>query len=523
MGDTEIDTDSTPAQKESAPAQAGFLKGLLSFIFSDDDPKKERRRLLKDIGKSLKKMKQKYYNPRQELVLPALAGLVYEYYKLLGPAQQLVRKSEAPKVLKAVVIESCLNDELREVKARLDVEAIQERARNSPVKAVAAEVKDDITRLYADFTHKMVRQIDTSYAQLSVFLELIHFDYFFFLKKFDAAIAENSFTYKPKFEAINADYVCDELKDFNDILLGIDNDTDWNRIFDTFKMYRDMEVVPRNLWRKAFRKIIELKKSHVFELMIQHISKDPFYTSRPAVHREQIVDQFLTNLKTQAELTLQKTATEKKNKKIEQLAMAVFNTTSVSRMNQYTEKANLMYKKHMMAGFLHVPALNYTKAFLLDFYKKDIRELMDLLLIKGKWSSQVYSQALSDSYHQLAQLASDLLAFDESLSEEDETGRKLRSLFHKVDRDKSLVPHARKMLMQVNDEAKALIAETGQNFVALGKGLKTTLEDSSKKLHQLIMNWKEVDTAADGQIKNKIVAVYKKIYYFVQLLSFYGK
>ena len=84
MGDREIDTGAPPAQKEPAPEQVGFLKGLLSFLFSEDDPAKVKRRLLKEIGKRLKKINQKYYSPRQEQALPGLAGLVYEYYKILG-------------------------------------------------------------------------------------------------------------------------------------------------------------------------------------------------------------------------------------------------------------------------------------------------------------------------------------------------------------------------------------------------------------------------------------------------------
>jgi hypothetical protein len=79
------------------------------------------------------------------------------------------------------------------------------------------------------------------------------------------------------------------------------------------------------------------------------------------------------------------------------------------------------------------------------------------------------------------------------------------------------------MLMQINDNARSMIAETGQNLIALGKGLKAALEDSSTRPHQLITNWKEIDNAADARIRNRIVEVYKKIYYFVQLLTFYGK
>ena len=49
------------------------------------------------------------------------------------------------------------------------------------------------------------------------------------------------------------------------------------------------------------------------------------------------------------------------------------------------------------------------------------------------------------------------------------------------------------------------------------------LEDYQKKPHELITNWKEIEGLMDGGVVAKMSEVYRKCYYFVQLLQFYNK
>ncbi len=88
----------------------------------------------------------------------------------------------------------------------------------------------------------------------------------------------------------------------------------------------------------------------------------------------------------------------------------------------------MVFSKKMLGGFTHVVPLNYLKAFLLDYFKKDIREVVDILLIRGKWSTNLTSQQLSEAFHNLMTAADELVKFAESLSEEGQRGISLRNL-----------------------------------------------------------------------------------------------
>ncbi|MBP5752851.1 MAG: hypothetical protein J6W60_08345, partial [Treponema sp.] len=59
-----------------------------------------------------------------------------------------------------------------------------------------------------------------------------------------------------------------------------------------------------------------------------------------------------------------------------------------------------------------------------------------------------------------------------------------------------------------------------QNYVIFGRNLKMCIEDFAKAPRsELILNWKDLDKFAEGSLKQKSVAVYKKLFNFVQLMQ----
>ena len=203
--------------------------------------------------------------------------------------------------------------------------------------------------------------------------------------------------------------------------------------------------------------------------------------------------------------------------------MKIYGTTAISRMKNYTEKANLMFAKKMLGGFIHVAPANFLKAFLLDFFKRDIKTLMDLLLIRGKWATVISSQHLSDAFHSVMDVSSKLVVFDDELSDEGSKGIAFKNLTSKSDRDKNSVTILRTQLKETNDIALGLISTAAQNLILMGRSLKSILEDKNKKDHEMIINWKEIENATELDLKDEIARVYKKIYYFVQLMQFFVK
>jgi len=523
-----MESMNNPAKSgENKPAPAtdtqSFFQRLLSIVSGADDKEKEKQKLLKEITKGVKKSKPRYYSPKKGSVDPNLARFFFECYKTFGPAQAILSHADSSKALKIIIIETAFSPEQKALKEKLSEEAIRANADQTDFKTLLQSIKTDIKAFFANFDISRINQINSDYQSLSVLLDLVSFDYFFLLKKFDSALPEAAFSYNPHFETINGSYIIDELKDFLEILPAVDHQVKWEPILDILKIYRGVEVIPRESLRKLMQQMAQTKKSKIFEKIAQLIEQDPFLKVKPRIYKEKIVEAYLSSLKMQTEMLLQKISRERKTSKIDSLAKKLFGTASVSRLSNYSEKANLLFSKKMIGGYIHITPLNYLKAFLLDFVKKDVRQLTDILLVPARWTNNLPSQQLSEAFHQLLTLSDELMKFDTQLSEDEENGRKIKSLMYKSERDKNATTLLRKIVKEINDQARMLIISSAQQCITLGKVLKMIMEDYGKQHPELIMNWRELQSRSDKNIKEMILAVYKQLYVFVQLMQFFVK
>ena len=453
--DTPGKTPSSEKRKSEKPEKT--LGKLISFFLRSEDPQKQKKRQLREIAKKLKRMKQKLYDPGNGTALPGLGKLMHIHYKLFGPAQHLVQRAQSSKVIKEIVIETGMSKEQRALRKNLEEASISERLSSTSAQALIDAIKDEIASLQAAFSSDKIKEIDKTYNQLAAFMDLIHFDYFFLLKKFDSKMMENRYDYNPSFEPINGEYFVEDLKEFDDILLGIDEQTDWNRILEILKDYRDTEIISVQNWSKAFRKLINLKRSRVFELIIKHAGKNPSYKPSPSVHNEKIVDQYLNNLKARTEIIMQKIIRERRGKKIEQLADTLFSTVDVSRLKNYSNATDITLKKQILDGLIHVTPLNYVKAFFSDYFQTEILNLVNHLLIKGKWANPKNTQPLSDTLNKLSQIEDKITEFDNSLAEDEDLGRKLKNLCYGADKDTKMIPKVKALLTSINETAYTMV------------------------------------------------------------------
>jgi len=202
------------------------------------------------------------------------------------------------------------------------------------------------------------------------------------------------------------------------------------------------------------------------------------------------------------------------------LLKSVFGTTAISRTQYYTERENLTYNKKNLQGYIYVKPVNYLKAFFLDHYKSEVRQIVDLLLIQGKWSSSILSQQFSEAYHQLMAYSEELINFDNALADDANVGGRIKRLLRASARDNSALSALRTTLDEVNDQAKSIINLSAQNLIVIGKNLKQIMNDYKAQSGEMIINWKELDLKTDHNVYSMMAEIYKKIYYFIQLLQF---
>ena len=262
-------------------------------------------------------------------------------------------------------------------------------------------------------------------------------------------------------------------------------------------------------------------RSGLLVKIIQHIDGNPHYRPELNVHRQHIVEGYLNVLKTQVEASIQRLLKERRNQKKDQLLVSVFDTTAVQRTRHYTEATNLLFTKRNLAGFLHLDGINYLKAFLIDYFKGEVRKVVsDILIVRGDWSDTVLSKQLSDSYYTVMNVAQAVSEFDDSLGEEGELGIKLKKASGRVvERDPATAKLLRQLLQEINEQALRMINEAGQHLIVIGKVLKALIEDAEKERPEIVLNWKEIQGYSERPLAAQLGAIYKRVYFFVQLMQ----
>jgi hypothetical protein len=496
---------------------------IFSLFVTVGDAERDKRRLLKEIKKDLKK-RGKYYKINSNTAQPALAKLFFEMYKVVGPAQILLESLKDSNVIRSIIIENFLTPEQRTLVESLSESNIRKRCSAAKsLKDVRDQIKEEVIQTYTFFDMPAARSINRLYSSLMVMQEFIKFDYYFLLKKFDSLLPERDFKYNPRFESINGEYILDDLKDFDIVLPMMSESEEWDIILNVLSQYRDMEVISRDGWKKVLQIVKDMKKSRILELIIKVLDENPGYKAVTEGFAYEIVEDYLSDIKKTAEKTLMSIFEERKKNQRDSLLTSIFGTTSVVRMKYYTEKANMAFSKKVNPGFMYVEPLNFLKAFFLDYYKGPIRQMVDRLLITGKWTSNIASQQFSESYHQLMSLTEDLLRFDNSLAEETELGAKLKRMMRAADRDRNALDAMRNVLKTVNNDALSILNDSIQHLLTIGKNMKRCIDDYKAAKHELIVNWKEIEVMSDEPLINQMSDLYKKIYYFLQLMQYYLK
>ncbi len=501
-------------------AGENFFQKFFASLFHSNDAEAEKKRQLKNIAKVLSKQRYKFYKSQSRQVLPGYASFIYDIYKLVGPLQVMFSGIKNPNTYKNWIITSILTPEQHALYDELSEETIVEAAKQQELSVVVADIKKKLSIFTASFTQEIVDAIDETYGTLMLLQSFSSYDYYFTLKKFCSSIRENDFNSNPKFEAVDGEYLSDDVKDFAILFASLPLDAQsWATVFSIIQEHKGFDPVPQNQWNKLLAKFRDIKTNNIIDMMIQLMTDNPSYVTQYRERSEHVADAFVDKLRTDTDNILKKLQTEQSTSKNNNLLNQIFGTTEVSRLKNYTDVGNEIFAKRNLPGYVLYKPLNYLKAFLLDYVKKDVREFCELVLVRGKWIATPQAAQMSDAYNNILGVSDKITAFDDTLSDSSELYTKLKSYSIRADRDIEARRVTQTLLNDVNNEAKELIVKATQQIVTIGKYTKALLEDYEKPTKELLMNWKELEHFSDGSIKTQGMELYKKLYLFVQLMQ----
>ncbi|MDR2419687.1 MAG: DUF5312 family protein [Treponema sp.] len=464
----------------------------------------------------------KFFKMQNEELGPLMGKFFFDLYKPLIPLQILMQNMAKSTRMKHHIIEYHMDSELVALQERLSSTSIEERSKIIDHKKLLSQVQNDTERFASIFSNNCIVPIDHCYNLLLTLAAFATFDFFYILKHFDKNFTAQIPSYQPKFEHVKASVLIEALKDFLEIAYPLDQSEGWTTLFKILKMSKnEVEVIDSNQWNKLLNLLHEVQRSNIIVLIIRFVGKNPVWQSKPNFPDEHIAKTYLQTIQAEAEECVDRIINSKRNAQIDELARAVFGTLPGDRMKYYTEQHSEIYEKKNMGSFLYTKEINYLKVFLIDYYKKEIRELCNLFLIRGQWTTQSLAKPLSDAFHAIMTISEKLLLFDEELADDKETSSRMKNYLLRADRDRGQAHSLKILLNMVNETARKLSVSAVKELILLGIQLKNLYTDYEKKPHEYIINWKEIEGASETSINQRIGAAHKRIYNFVRILKLF--
>ena len=495
-----------------------FMDKVFS-LFSGEGMTDDKQNMLKVIGKELSQNKYaKFFRVRTEEADPSFSSFLFSVYKTIYPIKMFMRDEKKMYMLRSMIVDSCIDKDIRETLARLDVENLDKSAKSMSGEQLIEKIQTDVDLLNNQFDGVRILNVNHRYELTSALNQFVMYNFAGFFKKFDPHFVDGSFTIEPKFPAIKTILIIDQIGDFLTVSQPLKPEDDWQGLLELIKKCEGRDLVNIEQFCTMIKTLREVHTSKILELMVQFSVRNPVWQFKHSVFRETIGEAWLESKQAEAYGYISKINNAKKNKQINALTKEIFETSELVRMENYTVHASEAYHKKNLEYFLYAEGLNYLKAFLEDYLEKEIKELCDILVIRGQWTNNTMSREMSESLHKLLEMDSSITDLDTVMSEDGADGSRLRASMLRVDRDQTQVRYINSIVSKNNNEALEMINEAAQELIVIGKHLKNLIEDVQKKHPELLINWREVTMVSKDPLTQRMIADFKKINYFVQLM-----
>jgi hypothetical protein len=498
-----------------------FLEKLFSFLFRSNDPQTLKKKAMKQLAKELSGNRySQFYRPKTRLIEPAMAVFFFEMYRTVSHAHVFLNKAAKSDLLKELTIETFLDIKYLDARQRLTAEYVKEQAKIMPIIEVSRLLQNDFDFLASGIDNELMTDVDCCYNQILALINFSAFDFFFFLKRFDSSLIEDNFNIRPHFSPIPGRELREQIKDFLEVFYAIDTELDWGPPLRVLKLYKNgVEVINPEEWNTLISHLRELERSGILPLIIRHLEENPSWQFKPTIGFAHIASNYLEAREKEVREAMNGFVREQKLLQVRDLALDVFGDPDIKRAVHYTPQESSAFVNRGLDGYTCAEGFNYTKAFLLDIFKREIQGLCELLLIRGHWYSMEFSQTMSESYHVLIDAAIRIDALDDSLGENGENGSRLQTMLAKSDRDKSQVRHIKAILKDVNREALELIDASAQALIVIGTTIENALEDRKSGAGELIINWKELESMVETPLIKYLIVTQQRISSFLRMLQ----
>jgi hypothetical protein len=411
--------------------------------------------------------------------------------------------------------------------------------RDSTAPLLISGLRQDLAFLESSFYESPRRlAADNCYKLILLLRGFAHFNFFSLLQKFDPLFRDGPHEGTPRFKPVKMEYIVEDIGEFLALSMPLNRGDDWktalgiinatsnisggaNRMTEPQPAGGNRDIIAPEQWDTLLIKIRDLHQSKILSLMVQRSLRNPVWECTPKNTEEQTEKSWFDITKFRVQEIIDQIAGSLQNNRIETLAGEIFGSVDITRLRHYNRDVDEIFKRKNLGGYTYEGALNYLLAFIQDYLDKEIRDLCDLLLIRGQWTNIDASRETSEAMFHLSGMAVELTAFDEALSEDGKLGSRLKTNLSRIDREAFRANQIRSILNGVNAQALEMINTANLSLTIVEKHMKNLLADYRQKNHELVTNWKHLESYSKTDLGQRINEADTLVSKLIQLLKLY--
>ena len=144
-----------------------FMDKVFS-LFSGEGMTDDKQNMLKGIGKELSQNKYaKFFRVRTEEADPSFSSFLFSVYKTIYPIKMFMKDEKKMNMLRAMIVDSCTDNTIKETLSRLDIETLDKKARMMPGEQLIETIQADIDLLNNQFDSMHIVNVNRRYELIS--------------------------------------------------------------------------------------------------------------------------------------------------------------------------------------------------------------------------------------------------------------------------------------------------------------------------------------------------------------------
>lgn len=230
----------------------------------------------------------------------------------------------------------------------------------------------------------------------------------------------------------------------------------------------------------------ELGRKVPFVELIRYFREDPYYQLIFYIPKLHLSDFYLSKLKLELLPQIDDLFPKVRKTVIEKRINELFPDKRLETLRYYRDYDSLDYQKLGLPTFTHTKSVNLLYNFITRYYKIRIQQLIQILSQTLLKQNRITLNRLMLHSSAIEDLENKILAFDNSLSPEEDDGKLFQRIRHSIGSDPSHQRLYRSLLQQKDNDVKSLLEKGKESFLGIKKVFDEFLDSPVETVTQRI-------------------------------------